>query len=85
MDDFFNGKADKLKVVDLGPYVYHETAEKVNVSYHGNGTITYKVSIFYEYAISTLFITQLHDQADTIPYQKPSSQKAYSAVLKHYI
>lgn len=49
MDDFFSGKADKLKVVDLGPYVYHETAEKVNVSYHGNGTITYKELRSYQF------------------------------------
>lgn len=45
MEDFFNGKTDKLKVEDLGPYVYHETAEKVNVTYHGDGTISYKVSV----------------------------------------
>ncbi|XP_053682926.1 platelet glycoprotein 4-like isoform X3 [Sabethes cyaneus] len=42
VEEFIKGEATKLKVVDLGPYVYHETAEKVNVSYNGDGTITYK-------------------------------------------
>ncbi|XP_053661635.1 scavenger receptor class B member 1 [Anopheles marshallii] len=40
--EFLDGKASKLRVEDLGPYVYKETAKKVNVSYNGDGTISYR-------------------------------------------
>ncbi|XP_053682925.1 lysosome membrane protein 2-like isoform X2 [Sabethes cyaneus] len=49
VEEFIKGEATKLKVVDLGPYVYHETAEKVNVSYNGDGTITYKERRSYQF------------------------------------
>ncbi|XP_049292752.1 scavenger receptor class B member 1 [Anopheles funestus] len=40
--EFLDGKATKLKVEDLGPYVYKETAKKVNVTHNGDGTISYR-------------------------------------------
>ncbi|XP_055608637.1 lysosome membrane protein 2 [Uranotaenia lowii] len=49
VEDFFDKKTNKLKVVDLGPYVYTETAEKVNVVYNGDGTITYKEKRSYQF------------------------------------
>ncbi|XP_058459928.1 lysosome membrane protein 2 isoform X2 [Malaya genurostris] len=49
IDDFFSGIAEKLKVVDLGPYVYLETSDKVNISYNGDGTITYKENRAYQF------------------------------------
>lgn len=36
---------DKLIVKDLGPYVYRERYEKVNVVFNPNGTISYRVRI----------------------------------------
>lgn len=44
VDEFLEGKALKLEVVDLGPYVFLETAGKINVSFNNDGTITYKVT-----------------------------------------
>lgn len=43
-EDFFAGKATKLQVEDLGPYVYKETANKVDITHNGDGTISYRVS-----------------------------------------
>lgn len=47
VDEFFEGKAPKLEVVDLGPYVFLETAGKTNVSFNNDGTITYKVTLVF--------------------------------------
>lgn len=41
--EYINGDAEKLIVEDLGPYVYYERVEKVNVVYHTNNTISYQV------------------------------------------
>lgn len=43
-DRYLNGLDTKLKVEDLGPYVYIEKLEKVNVTFNVNHTITYRVS-----------------------------------------
>lgn len=49
VDEFFEGKASKLEVVDLGPYVFLETAGKTNVSFNNDGTITYKEKRSYQF------------------------------------
>ncbi|XP_055628151.1 lysosome membrane protein 2 isoform X2 [Toxorhynchites rutilus septentrionalis] len=49
IDEFMKGQAKKLHVVDLGPYVYHETAEKVNITFNNDGTITYKEKRSYQF------------------------------------
>lgn len=41
MDRFLQGKDDKIKVNDVGPYVYREQGEKVNLVYHDDHKITY--------------------------------------------
>lgn len=41
MDRFLQGKDDKIKVHDVGPYVYREQGEKVNLVYHDDHKITY--------------------------------------------
>ena len=41
---YMNGEDKKLKVEELGPYVYIEKFGKVNVRYNANYTITYRVS-----------------------------------------
>uniref|UniRef100_A0A182J7A1 Scavenger receptor class B n=1 Tax=Anopheles atroparvus TaxID=41427 RepID=A0A182J7A1_ANOAO len=40
--EFLAGVDSKLKVKDLGPYVYKETAEKINVTHNPDGTISYR-------------------------------------------
>lgn len=35
----------KLHVQDLGPYVYRERVEKVDVVFHANNTISYRVRV----------------------------------------
>uniref|UniRef100_A0A182YBW4 Scavenger receptor class B n=1 Tax=Anopheles stephensi TaxID=30069 RepID=A0A182YBW4_ANOST len=47
--EFLEGKASKLKVEDLGPYVYKETAEKTNVIHNGDGTISYREYRYIQY------------------------------------
>uniref|UniRef100_A0A1Q3G4P8 Putative plasma membrane glycoprotein cd36 n=1 Tax=Culex tarsalis TaxID=7177 RepID=A0A1Q3G4P8_CULTA len=49
VEEFFEGKASKLEVVDLGPYVFLETAGKTNVSFNNDGTITYKEKRSYQF------------------------------------
>lgn len=44
-DRFLKGQDKKLIVEDLGPYVYIEKFEKVNVTFNDNYTISYKVSM----------------------------------------
>lgn len=44
-DRYLEGLDKKLIVEDLGPYVYMETFEKVNVTFNNNNTISYKVSM----------------------------------------
>lgn len=41
---YLKGLDKKLKVEDLGPYVYIEKLEKVNVTFNANHTISYRVS-----------------------------------------
>lgn len=43
-DRYLKGLDTKLKVEDLGPYVYIEKFEKVNVTFNDNYTISYRVS-----------------------------------------
>uniref|UniRef100_A0A182MGT3 Scavenger receptor class B n=1 Tax=Anopheles culicifacies TaxID=139723 RepID=A0A182MGT3_9DIPT len=40
--EFLDGKEPKLRVEDLGPFVYRETAKKVDVTHNGDGTISYR-------------------------------------------
>ncbi|XP_012270757.1 lysosome membrane protein 2-like [Orussus abietinus] len=42
VDEFESGLDPKLKVQELGPYIYRETLTRVNVQSHENGTITYQ-------------------------------------------
>lgn len=44
VDEFLEGKHDKLIVKDIGPLVYTERTEKVDVQYNDNNTISYRVS-----------------------------------------
>ncbi|KAI4500901.1 hypothetical protein M0802_004112 [Mischocyttarus mexicanus] len=48
-DDFESGKANKLKVQQLGPYIYRETLTRINTQIHENGTITYQEKRSYEW------------------------------------
>lgn len=44
-DRFLSGLDDKLNVEDVGPYIYVEKTQKVNVVYHENNTISYRVTM----------------------------------------
>lgn len=41
IDRFLQGKDDKIKLQDVGPYVYREQGEKVNLVFHDDHKITY--------------------------------------------
>lgn len=47
LEAFNNGEDDRMKVEDLGPYTYIERVEKIDVKYHPDQTITYRVSCKY--------------------------------------
>lgn len=47
--DFSTGKADKLKVEEVGPFIYRELMSRVNPTFHDNGTIEYQEYRRYEY------------------------------------
>uniref|UniRef100_A0A146KWQ3 Scavenger receptor class B member 1 n=1 Tax=Lygus hesperus TaxID=30085 RepID=A0A146KWQ3_LYGHE len=40
-EEFMNGQADKLKVQELGPYIFMEKLYHENPVFHDNGTMTY--------------------------------------------
>ncbi|EZA60923.1 hypothetical protein DMN91_008241 [Ooceraea biroi] len=49
VDDFEAGRASKLHVQELGPYIYNEKASRVNVVMHQNGTMTYQSKKIYHW------------------------------------
>lgn len=46
---YLDGLDDKLKVEDVGPYIYTEKTQKVDVVYHDNNTISYRVIRFQQF------------------------------------
>lgn len=49
VNEFEAGTARKLRVQELGPYVYRETKNRVNVMMHKNGTVTFQEKRSYEW------------------------------------
>lgn len=49
VEAYESGDAEKLQVDEIGPYVYEETLEKVNVEFHANGTISYQEKRAHRY------------------------------------
>uniref|UniRef100_A0A1A9WI63 Scavenger receptor class B member 1 n=1 Tax=Glossina brevipalpis TaxID=37001 RepID=A0A1A9WI63_9MUSC len=47
--DYLEGKADKIKVKDLGPLTYKEHTTKVNVVFNDNYTVTFRDHRKYEF------------------------------------
>ncbi|XP_021917908.1 scavenger receptor class B member 1-like [Zootermopsis nevadensis] len=48
-NEFQKGIDKKLKVQEVGPYVYREHAEKVNVVFNPNGTVSYQQKTSFSY------------------------------------
>ncbi|XP_034952739.1 scavenger receptor class B member 1-like [Chelonus insularis] len=42
VDDFESGRTKKLKVEEVGPYIYRETLTRINYVFHENGTISFQ-------------------------------------------
>lgn len=49
VDDYEAYHADKLRVEDVGPYIYVETKSRVNVEFHENDTLTYQEKKSFEW------------------------------------
>jgi len=49
VDEFEKGLADKLNVKEIGPFVYEEIIEKVNINFHQNGTLSYREHRIHKY------------------------------------
>lgn len=43
IDDFLSGRADKIKLQDVGPYVYKEFGQRVNLEFTEDNKITFYV------------------------------------------
>lgn len=62
-DRYMKGLDKTLKVEDLGPYVYIEKFEKVNVTFNNNFTISYRVSItHFSFHVLPLFQCFYHEK-----------------------
>lgn len=42
VDKFMSGEDERLRVEEVGPYIYAETLNRVNVEMHENGTVTFQ-------------------------------------------
>lgn len=42
VDEYERGRADKLHVKEVGPFVYEEIPERTNVKFHHNGTVSFQ-------------------------------------------
>ncbi|KAF2880151.1 hypothetical protein ILUMI_26014 [Ignelater luminosus] len=42
VDEYERGEAEKLHVKEVGPFVYEEISERVNVQFYPNGTVSYQ-------------------------------------------
>lgn len=49
VDEYMNGKASKLHVQEVGPYIYRETITKENLQFNDNGTITYREHVTHDW------------------------------------
>ncbi|XP_014612673.1 PREDICTED: sensory neuron membrane protein 2-like isoform X2 [Polistes canadensis] len=62
VDDFESGKANKLRVQQLGPYIYEETLTRINTQIHENAVhsvirnLNYASQFIFNFAMSTLNI-----------------------------
>lgn len=54
--DEFLSNGDKPALEEIGPYVYLETWEKVNVKFNSNGTVTYNVKKTFVFSQVFIFI-----------------------------
>lgn len=45
IDDYLAGRADKIKVVDVGPLTYQEHTVKDEVSFNKNFTVSFRVGL----------------------------------------
>jgi scavenger receptor class B, member 1 len=44
IDDYLNGVDKKIKIEEVGPYVYKEFGQRVNLEFHEDYKITFNVS-----------------------------------------
>lgn len=49
VEDFEKGLSKKLKVEELGPYIYKETVDRQDAFLHENGTVSYQENKSYEW------------------------------------
>lgn len=49
IDDFLSGRDKKIKLQDVGPYVYKEFGQRVNLEFTEDYKITFNVSFVFEY------------------------------------
>ena len=74
----FNGK-EKPKLQEIGPYTYSQKWIKQNVSWHDNGTISYRVRKVFNFAPS-LSCPTCNDRVDNVTTLNVPALSAYYQV-----
>ncbi|KAH9639996.1 hypothetical protein HF086_008091 [Spodoptera exigua] len=49
VNEILSGKAEKIKVVEMGPYVFQESHTKVNLTWNDNSTLTFYNQRFWHF------------------------------------
>ncbi|XP_055321325.1 scavenger receptor class B member 1 [Sitodiplosis mosellana] len=71
-DGFLNG--EKPKLVEIGPFVYREDMEKVNIKFHDNYTVTYQHKKILQFVPELSIDRNLRVMTPNIPLLTLSSQ-----------
>ncbi|XP_050299903.1 scavenger receptor class B member 1-like isoform X2 [Anthonomus grandis grandis] len=72
--DGFLTKGEKPKLIEIGPFVYREDMEKVNIKFHDNGTVSYQHKKILKF-VPELSVSQQHKiTVPNIPLLTLSSQ-----------
>lgn len=77
-DEFESGNASKLRVQQVGPFVYRESLSRVNVQMHDNGTVTYQEKRSFEWVSG-----ESEDQTVIVPNVLLMSMLAFSRNLPY--
>ncbi|XP_076643032.1 scavenger receptor class B member 1 [Halictus rubicundus] len=78
LDEFENGNASKLRVEQVGPFVYRESLSRVNVQLHDNGTVTYQEKRSFKWVSG-----EREDQTVVVPNVLLVSMMAFSRNLPY--
>ncbi|XP_019869130.1 scavenger receptor class B member 1 isoform X1 [Aethina tumida] len=80
--DTFLNDGEKPRLQEIGPFVYREEMEKVNIKFHDNGTLTYQHKKILQF-VPELSVNK--DQKITVPNIPLLTLSTYSNTLGYFI